>query len=105
MKFVLYSQNFRNVMERQVSLIKDKVVLNHADCKVRCHLMNADIEQKTCKAVECFIKSCNGLLKSWKKVESDEVRSAVGCLSLFSNRSQVSMNTGRYNSTLSTLHK
>lgn len=95
MNFVLYSQSLIKVPQKQVLQTEDdEIILNHAGSKVHFHPMNTETEQQACRAAECFIKSCNGLLDFWKKVRSVGFRSVVGCLQLFSDSSQVSMNAG-----------
>lgn len=58
--------------------------------------MNDRIGADACDGVELAVQSCHNHNVIWKKEEKDKVQSVVGCLQLYSEKSQTSLSAAPY---------
>lgn len=94
---VHYTSNCRNPSERQ----KEKVAVCNPEQFVCCfgtdsvisNSLNAEIEKNACPAVQKAVSTSEDPDMSWKTSEKDGTMSVVGCIELFSDKSQISLST------------
>lgn len=58
------------------------------------HPMNTKIATNVCSAILVFIEFSKDIFHAIRSVESDEMRSSVGCLQVVSDKSQKSLSVG-----------
>lgn len=95
LKYELYCRNPVDVLVDQVAKTpSDGVVTVHGERDVYCHPLNSFIGKYACPAAERAIKQDCDSSVSWKTYAEDGVQSAIGCLQIFSDKSQTSLKAG-----------
>lgn len=70
------------------------MILSTLENSTSCHPMNSNIDSAACLTALKQIKTSFGHLVSWKYGHTDGIQSAIGCLQIFSEKSQTSISAG-----------
>lgn len=86
----VYCRNPVSVLKKQVQLCSEDIIARYFGEKDHVtNPFNGAIGKHACKAVEQWIKESSDLSISWKSLNDDGIKSMVGCLKFFSDKSQI----------------